>query len=723
MKDEFYDLIYRTVFTAVTALFIFFEIFNYMDPEVISSGNIFFVILISLAYNVLLLIYRRVRFYIFPALFAVGFIIWLANDKIAPEELAGSVAFRLLLIGLVAFVIFMICDRVVILGILASAGVFVFMLAEFFMGYDVYPVSPALAAFYALAVLTRFLRDRFLTKDPARTRKYITFLLPFMLLYLLLLAVWPKPEEPVSWEWVQRLYENASEKITLFTHRLTSQRGIIDAGYFRISFNMDENMDYDNDGDTGIELFEITFGGGIVGSLYLKGEIFNEFSGGEWHNTLASDEDYFLTDSLETRRGAENFKEISVNALLKESSIRIKFLNIVSPIVFSPAKPLSVSGVSSKRKTKAVNEHLLFEENAAYGSEYTVSFLQMNMGNSVFTDYMNAPVPDEGDADLPARYRDYIYKSYTSSPVIRDSVGKWLDAVTEGAESDYERLLALERALSGFTYNARTGKIPVYARSEGDFIDWFILEKREGYCVHYATAFCLIARYMGFPARVIRGYKTELNGNGATVVKDECGHSWPEVYFEGKGWIPFEPTPGMGAYRYDGWAVSSGKIKDRDSESTKPRPEIPLPEEDAGYIEEHAGKTVSWMLMLAIAGAILFSVLILLAVRILMRRIKLKKMNTQEKYYHEYDMVIRTLAELGIKRLPDETFAEFAGRSGISSFEKCAAVHEACIYGGKTPTEDDIAVPAGCRSELDLLMKEKFGRTLILHKLKLMIEE
>ena len=723
MKDEFRDLIYRTVFTAVTALFIFFEIYNYADPEVISSGNVFFVILISLAYNVLLLIYRRVRFYIFPALFAVGFIVWLAGDKSDLEELVGSVAFSLLMIGLAAFVIFMICDRILLLGILASAGVFVFMLAEFFMGYDVYPVSPALAAFYALAVLTRFLRDRLQTKDPARTRKYITFLLPFLLLYLLLLAVWPKPEEPVSWDWVQRLYENASKKITLFVRRLSSERGVIDAGYFRIAFDMDERMDYNNDGDDGLELFEIMSGGGIVGDLYLKGEIFNEFSSGEWHNTLESSEDYFLTDSFETRKGVEKYEEVSANALLREASIRVKFLDIVSPIVFAPAKALSFSNVSSKKKTQAVNEHLLFEENAGYGSEYMISFLQMNMGSSVFTDYMNAPLSGTGDTEGLAQYRDYIYNSYTSAPVIRDSVSRWLDTVTKDAESDYERLLAVERALSGFTYNARTGKIPVYARSEGDFIDWFILEKREGYCVHYATAFCLIARYMGFPSRVIRGYKTELNANGPTVVKDKCGHTWPEVYFEGKGWIPFEPTPGMEGGRYEGWAVRTGKINDRENESAKTRPGIQLPEEDAGYIEERAGKTVSWVLMLAIAGVILLSVLILLAVRILMRRVKLKKMSAREKYYHEYDMVIRTLAELGIRRQPDETFAEFAERSGIASFAECAAVHEACIYGGRIPTEDDIAVPAGCRKELDSLMKEKFGRTLIFHRLKLMIEE
>ena len=723
MKDELYDLIYRTVFTAVIALFIFFEIYNYMDPEVISSVNIFAVIMISLAYNALLLIYRKVRFYLFPALFAVGFVIWLISGKHGMEDMVGTVAFSLLMIGLAAFVVFMICDRIPVLGMIVSAGIFVFMLVELFMGYDVYEASPALAAFYMLSVITRFLRDRFRTKDPARTRKYITFLLPFLLLYLVLLTVWPKPSEPVSWEWVQRMYESASKKINLFIHRITTQHGVIDAGSFKISFGMDEHLNYDNDGDDGIELFEITPDSNTVGSLYLRGEIFNEFSGGEWRNTLESSEDYFTTDTLETRLAAGKYGEVPASALLKEARIRVKFLDIVSPIVFTPAKTAAFSNISTKRKTAAVNEHLLFDGNVSYGGEYAVSFLQLNLGNSVFTDYMNAPAASGLDIKDLEQYRDYINTFYRSSPVVRDSVSNWLDTVTADAGSDYEKLLAVEQALSCFAYNIKPGKMPDHVRSEGDFIDHFILEKREGYCVHYATAFCLIARYMGFPSRVIRGYKTDVKANTTIVVTDECGHTWPEVYFEGKGWIPFEPTPGMGGERYDGWAVRTGKVNDRESESTKPRPDIPLPEEDPEYLEEQAKKTVSWVLMLAIAGVILFSILILLAVRILMRRVKLKKMSVPEKYYHEYDMVIRTLAELGIRKLPDETFAEFAERSGIPSFEECAAVHEGCIYGGRIPTEDNIAGLTGCRKELDLLMKEKFGKTLLLHRLKLLLEE
>ena len=35
--------------------------------------------------------------------------------------------------------------------------------------------------------------------------------------------------------------------------------------------------------------------------------------------------------------------------------------------------------------------------------------------------------------------------------------------------------------------------------------------------------------------------------NGVYVVRGQFAHAWPEVYFEGVGWVPFEPTPGRGA--------------------------------------------------------------------------------------------------------------------------------------------------------------------------------
>lgn len=73
------------------------------------------------------------------------------------------------------------------------------------------------------------------------------------------------------------------------------------------------------------------------------------------------------------------------------------------------------------------------------------------------------------------------------------------------------------------------------------------LEQKRGFCVHYATAMVLMARELGIPARFAVGY---LPGRGESAggktrytVTSLESHAWPELYFEGYGWLRFEPTP------------------------------------------------------------------------------------------------------------------------------------------------------------------------------------
>ena len=49
---------------------------------------------------------------------------------------------------------------------------------------------------------------------------------------------------------------------------------------------------------------------------------------------------------------------------------------------------------------------------------------------------------------------------------------------------------------------------------------------------------------LGIPSRVAVGYTPgALQPDGWYVVIGRDSHAWPEVWFDGLGWIPFEPTP------------------------------------------------------------------------------------------------------------------------------------------------------------------------------------
>ena len=128
----------------------------------------------------------------------------------------------------------------------------------------------------------------------------------------------------------------------------------------------------------------------------------------------------------------------------------------------------------------------------------------------------------------------------------RDSKELTLDSDKENnpAISDYETLCRIEEALSKLSYTTTPGKLPETVSSQADFLDYFLFEKQEGYCSFFATAFVLMARNRGIPARVVHGFRVNTKGKKETQVSSDTAHAWAEAYLDGVGWFIFDPTPG-----------------------------------------------------------------------------------------------------------------------------------------------------------------------------------
>ncbi|GLW72918.1 transglutaminase [Kitasatospora phosalacinea] len=115
--------------------------------------------------------------------------------------------------------------------------------------------------------------------------------------------------------------------------------------------------------------------------------------------------------------------------------------------------------------------------------------------------------------------------------------------VTKGKTTPYDQAVALQQYFTSgsFTYDTK-----IDARTGPDAIAKFLQDK-EGFCVHFAATMAAMSRSLGIPARVAIGF-TPGAGNGTDrVVRSSNYHAWPELYFNGYGWMRFEPTPNRGS--------------------------------------------------------------------------------------------------------------------------------------------------------------------------------
>jgi transglutaminase-like putative cysteine protease len=143
-------------------------------------------------------------------------------------------------------------------------------------------------------------------------------------------------------------------------------------------------------------------------------------------------------------------------------------------------------------------------------------------------------------APLPATNR--VQEQYTALPQLDPRILATVAQVTAGATTPYERVRSIHAYLTdranGFRYSLSTTP-----GTSGDRLVDFLTQKR-GFCEQYAGTMAVMVRAAGIPARVALGYTPgEKQKDGSRLITSDDAHAWVEVYFQGLGWVPFDPTP------------------------------------------------------------------------------------------------------------------------------------------------------------------------------------
>lgn len=131
----------------------------------------------------------------------------------------------------------------------------------------------------------------------------------------------------------------------------------------------------------------------------------------------------------------------------------------------------------------------------------------------------------------------------------RSVVRQWSDEIVGSLTNDYDKAAAIQahlRDVTRYTYSLDLPPAPLGTNGRAvDPITAFY-ETRTGYCTQFASAMIMLARAQGIPARLAVGFLAGSRDGSSYVVRQSDAHAWPELYFEGAGWVRFEPTISRG---------------------------------------------------------------------------------------------------------------------------------------------------------------------------------
>jgi hypothetical protein len=226
----------------------------------------------------------------------------------------------------------------------------------------------------------------------------------------------------------------------------------------------------------------------------------------------------------------DTFPEVTepLDTQLLHAHVQITNLSDNAPVL---AQPTEVTGLP-RNTLWSTTDQILFGSRVGEGTTFDETVEQPNPS---IAQLQSAPPTSTGPL--------LSYLHYEGVP---DAVVSKVFQLVTGKVTTYDKSRALvdyfTDPANGFTYSLET----VAGDSGSDLQDF--LENKRGYCQQFAGALAIMMRVAGIPARVVLGYTHgEPDSKGKFTVTTLNAHAGVEAYFEGLGWIPFDPTPDAGA--------------------------------------------------------------------------------------------------------------------------------------------------------------------------------
>ena len=565
-------------------------------------------------------------------------------------------------------------------------------------------IVPKLCVMLFLSVLLLLFADatqlRWKKSGHTEHSLHITFVAPFVFLWLCICLIFPVGKNPYDWRIFKNLWQQLQELSISISQRVG---GSSDDFYtYRAGFSSDPGVHGGESKKDNRLLLRVTPIYGTATYLRLAGQYCDSFENMTWTSTVTENTDDVALDTLETRCAFTTAGTFS--DYMQSLEIRVTYQRFKTKHFFAPDK-VELDGEDDLENlgVTEAGRNLLYDKKKGIGNEYTVTGYRMNTMHPAFAAFVSEfPGFTEEDwertlvrsrragdftySDL-LEYRERQKAQYLIPTELGDVAKAFVSDATEEVSTPYERMTAIARALQTFGYTLSPDTFPDTVTDASSFLDYFLTIRR-GYCTHFATTMVLLARAEGLPARFVHGFTVQMNGMEALDVNASAAHAWCEIYFEGIGWIPFDATPGYGFA--DRWSV-----RGEDPSEYVPTPvlspsagQVPPTTADAS---DDAAAILRGILM-ALAGLVLlllFTAVVLFADRVIALR-RYKNLSPEARVSVLYRRNLRLLSYLRLPQKAEETLTEYRGRIREELPEGAASWigdYEAFLYGTAADSE------------------------------------
>ena len=370
----------------------------------------------------------------------------------------------------------------------------------------------------------------------------------------------------------------------------------------------------------------------------------------------------------------------------------------------TPVRELTVDSVVVRQQIEVTNESspwlpagqpvTRIEGNDVWYDEESGSLLDRS-GDETRTYTVESQIAAPSDEQLRDATVDRTDPRYVVLPgIASESPITALTGRIEG-ENDYDSLLALEEFLRNeFTFVVDEASGTSIGRVEE------FLVSGEGYRDQFVAAFAIAARERNFPTRITVGYRIieeneDLDPVFIENVESADYDAWPEVLFDGIGWVAFDPVPATsgeaGVNSEDATEIPEGQPA---PQGPTPTPADPTPEDQ---LEDEPIEVTATVRVLVVSGLFLlvFPLLLMLMVvlaKLVRRRYRKNLDDPTERVLAAWQESKDRLLEAGIDVRPDMTVKEIVSASrkelGVhasSSLSALAPYVTTTIYSERTP--------------------------------------